>query len=146
MLGLFGPGIPGDNDATNAPNASPWAAADLESGARKVGISQSEKGGTDVAEPAVQRPVRPYAPKDVLTDLLYLRKGPGYTPQRLAGRPALVGVLGGRSETPEVLRERLEIRDLLTARQRCRPPVGRLWPGSRDQRHSQPRTAARRRR
>lgn len=51
---------------------------------------------------------RRYEPKDVLADLLYLRKGPGFTAERLAARTALVGVLGGTAEAPEVLRERLE--------------------------------------
>lgn len=51
---------------------------------------------------------RQYEPKDVLNDLLYLRKGPGFTFERFTGRPALIGILGGTSETPDVLRERLE--------------------------------------
>jgi len=49
-----------------------------------------------------------YEPEDVRGDLLYLRKGPGYSAGRLASRPALTAVLGGASEPPEVLRERLE--------------------------------------
>ena len=49
-----------------------------------------------------------YEPEDVLSDLLYLRKGVGFTSERLAARPALVSVLGGRAEPAAVLRERLE--------------------------------------
>ncbi|RRD51562.1 hypothetical protein EII12_08275 [Buchananella hordeovulneris] len=49
-----------------------------------------------------------YQPEDLRADLLYLRKGAGYTPKRLASRPALVAVLGGRTEPPELLVERLE--------------------------------------
>ncbi|MGK2875489.1 MAG: hypothetical protein ACSLEW_07590 [Nocardioides sp.] len=47
-----------------------------------------------------------YAPRDVLGDLIYLRKGVGLTPERFASRVALIGVLGGPSEPPEVLIER----------------------------------------
>lgn len=49
-----------------------------------------------------------YQPEDVRADLLYLRKGRGYTAERLASRPALVSILGGKSERAQVLRERLE--------------------------------------
>lgn len=49
-----------------------------------------------------------YQPEDLRADLLYLRKGPGYAPERLASRPALVSILGGTREAPEVHRERLE--------------------------------------
>lgn len=52
-----------------------------------------------------------FQPEDVRADLLYLRKGSGYTPQRLASRPALVSILdGGTNGTHEpqpVLKERL---------------------------------------
>lgn len=48
-----------------------------------------------------------YAPKNVLADLLYLRKGPGYTRDRLVARKGLVSVLGGAAEPVEVLEERL---------------------------------------
>lgn len=51
---------------------------------------------------------RQYEPKDVLGDLLYLRKGAGFTDERFAARNALIGVLGGPSEHPDVLRERVE--------------------------------------
>lgn len=57
-------------------------------------------------------PVTPHAPgydpEDVRRDLLYLRKGVGFTDKRLSGCSALVTVLGGVSEPVEVLRERLE--------------------------------------
>lgn len=52
-----------------------------------------------------------FQPEDVRADLLYLRKGNGYTPQRLASRPALVSILGGGTnsahEPQPVLKERL---------------------------------------
>lgn len=47
-------------------------------------------------------------PEAVRRELLYLRKGAGYTDERLKTCPALVHVLGGASEPVEVLRERLE--------------------------------------
>lgn len=49
-----------------------------------------------------------YQPEDVLADLLYMRKGPGYTTERLRTRPALCTILGGKNESAKVLRERLE--------------------------------------
>lgn len=55
--------------------------------------------------------VRQWRPEDVRADLLYLRKGVGFTDERLARRPALVRLLGHSTEHPEtaeVLRERLE--------------------------------------
>lgn len=51
---------------------------------------------------------RQYEPDDVLNDLLYLRKGVGFTEERFAGRKSLIGVLGGASEHLDVLRERFE--------------------------------------
>ena len=54
--------------------------------------------------------VRQWRPEDVRADLLYLRKGVGFTDERLARRPALVRLLGHSAEHPEtaeVLRERL---------------------------------------
>ena len=61
----------------------------------------------EVSTPAMPR----FQPEDVRADLLYLRKGNGYTPQRLASRPALVSILGGGTdgahETQSVLKERL---------------------------------------
>lgn len=46
-------------------------------------------------------------PERVLVDLLYLRKGVGYSDKRLLARQALVRMLGGPAEPIEVLRERL---------------------------------------
>lgn len=47
-------------------------------------------------------------PETVRRELLYLRKGAGYSDERLRACSALVQVLGGASEPVEVLRERLE--------------------------------------
>lgn len=47
-------------------------------------------------------------PETLRADLLYLRKGVGFTPERLATRTALIGVLGGDAERPEVHHERLQ--------------------------------------
>lgn len=49
-----------------------------------------------------------FEPEDVLTDLLYLRKGRGCTDERFGRCNALIGVLGGAGEPWDVLRERLE--------------------------------------
>ncbi|MGW3549244.1 hypothetical protein ACWDHH_15965 [Janibacter hoylei] len=47
-------------------------------------------------------------PEDVRQELLYLRKGPGFTPERFATCEHLQATLGGSSEAEPVLRERLE--------------------------------------
>lgn len=47
-------------------------------------------------------------PEAVRRELLYLRKGIGYTNDRLKACTSLIQVLGGTSEPVEVLRERLE--------------------------------------
>lgn len=48
------------------------------------------------------------APEAVRRELLYLRKGAGYSDERLRACPALVQLLGGVREPADVLRERLE--------------------------------------
>ncbi|MCX6398312.1 MAG: hypothetical protein NTX33_00070 [Propionibacteriales bacterium] len=49
-----------------------------------------------------------FEPEDVRSDLLFLRKGIGFTKDRFARCKALVGVLGGPGEGYDMLRERLE--------------------------------------
>lgn len=50
----------------------------------------------------------PYSPEDVLRDLIYLRKGDGFTRQRFERTQALRAALGGDSDPLEVLQERFE--------------------------------------
>ena len=75
-------------------------------------IRLPEEGQEPVKQAPPRAPVTPHAPgydpEDVRRDLLYLRKGVGFTDKRLSGCSALVTVLGGVSEPVEVLRERLE--------------------------------------
>ncbi len=49
-----------------------------------------------------------YDPEDVRRELLYLRKGVGYTDARFQACPALIQILGGAHEPVELLRERVE--------------------------------------
>lgn len=49
-----------------------------------------------------------FQPEDVRRDLLFLRKGAGFSIARLRTQPAVTGVLGGVDERPEVSAERFE--------------------------------------
>lgn len=49
-----------------------------------------------------------YEPEDVRRELLYLRKGQGFTAERLERAAAVRGVLGGSNTPYEMLRERFE--------------------------------------
>jgi hypothetical protein len=60
------------------------------------------------SQPSVPNVAANDDPEAVRRELLYLRKGPGYSDERLGACTALVQVLGGASEPVEVLRERLE--------------------------------------
>lgn len=52
--------------------------------------------------------VHRYEPEDVRRELLYLRKGQGFTADRLERAPAIRSVLGGSNAPYEMLRERFE--------------------------------------
>ncbi len=60
---------------------------------------------TRTSQPSVPDVAANDDPEAVRRELLYLRKGAGYTDDRLNACPALVQVLGGTSEPVDVLRE-----------------------------------------
>lgn len=76
----------------------------------RVGVSASQSWSptTKTANFEATTTVKQHSPDDVHRDLLFLRKGPGFTPERFVRCEALRSVLGGGKEPDEVLQERFE--------------------------------------